>query len=230
MPVASGKAVGRLSLYRRLLQSLQQEQHKYIYSHILAELAGLNSAQVRRDLMQLGCTGTPAKGYNIAELLADLNQFFVGDCKQRVALVGVGNLGRAILGFFPVHRPSVSIVAAFDNNAAKTNQVVFGCRCFAMSELNERIQSLQINSAIVAVPADQGQIVAEQLVAAGVSGLLNFAPTPLRLPDNVYVENIDITMAMDKVAYFTRMQQAGAAATAAAAATTVQCSTSANGN
>ena len=121
-----------------------------------------------------------------------------------MALVGVGNLGGAILGFFVGRRPKLSLVAAFDADRDKAGRVLYGVRCHAMNEMADVVVGQGIRVAAITVPASEAQDVADRLVRAGVRGILNFAPVRLRVPAGVYVEDVDVTMALEKVAYFAR--------------------------
>jgi len=200
----SDRTVGRLSLYRRLLNNLAKTGAKFVFSHDLAAAAGATAAQVRRDVMAVGYTGSPTKGYEIAELADSIARFIDGEQPQPVALVGVGNLGRAILAYFTGRRPNLCIVAAFDRDEHRVNRVIHGCRCYPVELLEETVAAKGIRTAIIAVPAGEAQAVADRLVRAGVRGLLNFAPTPLRVPQNVFVQEMDITTSLEKVAFFAR--------------------------
>ena len=111
--MASNKSIRRLSLYRRLLNSLQAEGVESVYSHQLAAIAGVTAAQVRRDVMEVGYTGTPAKGYSVVGLIQSIRNILDAPEGQGVALIGVGNLGRAILAYFVGRRPNLSIKACF---------------------------------------------------------------------------------------------------------------------
>ncbi|OHB55992.1 MAG: hypothetical protein A2Y07_06315 [Planctomycetes bacterium GWF2_50_10] len=200
----SQKTIGRLSLYRRLLQALANKGVKYIYSHQIAVIASATAAQVRRDWMAIGYSGSPTKGYEVAELIDAIGKFLDSPKEQKVALVGIGNLGRAILIFFAGRRPKLNIVAAFDNDPYKVNRVIHGCKCYHIDQLKTVSDETGIDVGIVAVPASEAQKAAEKMVAAGIKGILNFAPTPLRVGNNVYVEDIDMTMSLEKVAFFAR--------------------------
>ena len=200
----SAKSIGRLSLYRRLLNVLQAEGVRNVYSHQLATLAGCTGTQVRRDLMVVGYSGSPTHGYEVARLIESLREFLDAPAGQGVALVGVGNLGKAILSYFAGRRPNLQIVAAFDNDAYKVNRVIHGCRCYSMENLYEVTQGQSIRLAIITVPAQAAQAVADALVKGGVRGILNFAPVRLRVPPHVHVEDIDMTVSLEKVAYFAR--------------------------
>ncbi|KZD20021.1 MAG: hypothetical protein AO396_07390 [Candidatus Fermentibacter daniensis] len=121
-----------------------------------------------------------------------------------MALVGVGNLGRAILTYFSGRRRNLRITASFDVDPLKTGRVINGCRCYSMSELGDVLERGRIKTAILAVPAGKAQETTDALVAAGVRGILNYAPVPLRVPDGVFLEERDMTMSLETVAFFAR--------------------------
>jgi redox-sensing transcriptional repressor len=213
----SEKTIGRLSLYRRVLDQLLAEGTRTLFSHQLATLSGCTASQIRRDLMAVGYSGTPSRGYEVPSLLKSIREFLDAPTGQRVALVGVGNLGKALLSYFSGRRPGLQIVAAFDSDPYKVNRVIHGCKCYAMTSLAEEMKAQKIRVVIVTVPAGSAQEVAEQAVKAGAKGVLNFAPIRLKTPPNVYIEDMDMTMALEKVAWFAR--QKGAPKEEAAVAT-----------
>ncbi|HSB70947.1 MAG TPA: redox-sensing transcriptional repressor Rex [Candidatus Methylomirabilis sp.] len=200
----ASKTIARLSLYRRAMHELLAEGRDYVYSHEIASLCGLTAAQVRRDLMSTGFTGSPNKGYSVGGLLQSIGRLLDDPEEERVALVGVGNMGRAILAYFTGRRPNLSIVAAFDQDPTQVKRVIHGCRCHPMEELEGVVRERGVKVAILAVPAKAAQAIAEQLVSAGVRGILNFAPISLRLPPEVYVEYLDVAISLERVAYFAR--------------------------
>lgn len=202
--MVSVKTIGRLSLYRRLLNRMLATGANSVYSHQLAALAGGTAAQVRRDVMAVGYSGSPKRGYDIKDLIESIGNFLDAPEGLGVALVGVGNLGRAIMSYFAGRRPKLSIVAAFDVDPYKVNRVIHGCRCYPITEIDSVLQKIKVGVAIISVPANEAQAIADTLVRAGIKGLLNFAPVPLRVPHGVYVEDIDMTMSLEKVAYFAR--------------------------
>lgn len=202
-PVAH-RTVGRLSLYRRILNDLGAESGSHIYSHALAAKAGVTAAQVRRDLMVIGCTGTPVHGYEIQKLLRHIEEFLFPATEQKAALAGVGNMGRAILAFFAGRRPKLKIIASFEKNPDKYNRIIGGCPSFSIEKAESVIRDMGITVGIIAVPTEEAQYVANVFISAGIRGILNFARTPLQVPPEIYVEYIDLAMAMDKVAYFAR--------------------------
>ena len=200
----SGRTVGRLSLYRRVLYGLLAEGKRNLFSHQLAALVGGTAAQVRRDMMAVGYTGSPTRGYDIQELAQSISHFLDAPQGQGMALVGVGHLGRAILAYFAGRRPKLTIEAAFDNDPSKYGRVIHGCPCHSMEALAPLVRERRIAVGVITVPMDQAQGVADKLCEAGVSGLVNFAPIRLSMPPSVYVEDIDMIMSLEKVAFFAR--------------------------
>ena len=193
--------VGRLSLYRRLLQEHLAAGTRQVYSHQLASLAVSTAAQVRRDLMTIGFAGSPRRGYAIQELVEAINVVLARSIETTAALVGVGNLGRAILAYYANRQP-IRFAAAFDRLAEKTGRILHGCRCYPVSDMAAVISREGIRVGVIAVPVVEAQAVADQLVLAGVTGILNFAPVRLRVPAGLHVENVDLMMALDRVAYY----------------------------
>lgn len=198
----SHETIGRLSRYRRFLTWRMESGAKSVYSREIAAVAGVSAAQVRRDMMSVGATGSPTSGYDIAALIDCVGSELDDPKGRRAALVGVGNLGRAVVTFFCGRRPNLSIVAAFDNEASKTGRVICGCRCYLMDELPRVVSEQNITVGVIAVPAAGAQSAAENLEDAGVRGILNFAPVSLRLGPETFAEDIDMTMALERVAYF----------------------------
>ena len=196
------KTVERLTLYRRLLAGLKEKGLEHLYSHQLAEFTRNTPAQIRRDIMVTGYTASARKGYSIEDLIQKIDETLKVPTKQKIALVGVGNLGRAILTYFNNQHSTLSIEAAFDNDDTKANRVISGCRCYHLKDIETKIKAEGIELAIITVPGHHAQSVAEKLESAGIKGILNFAPVPLRLPESIYTDRIDITTAIEKVAYF----------------------------
>jgi redox-sensing transcriptional repressor len=200
----SEKTIERLSVYRRYLKTLLKKNKNRVYSHELAEIVGGTGAQVRRDLMTVGCSGCSSKGYEVEALIEEIGHLL--DCAERekVVLIGVGNLGRAILGYFSGKRENFEIVASFDTDPEKCGRVICGRRCYSIDKLEDKVENEQIHTAILAVPAEKAQIVADQLFDAGIRAVLNFAPTYIASKNNVFVHNIDMTLALEKVIFFSR--------------------------
>lgn len=197
----SPKTIERLSLYRRLITDLQTRKIPTIYSHQIASLAHSSSAQVRRDLMTAGITGSSSKGYDVAYLRQSFDAILSSSI-QKAALVGIGNLGRAILSYFPHRSPAVEIVAAFDTDPAKTDRVIHGCRTYPVSALRTIVAAQSITIGVITTPREAAQQAANDLIAAGIRGILNFAPIPIRVPPTVALESLDLTTSLEKLAYF----------------------------
>ena len=198
------RTIGRLTLYWRILRDLAGENHSHVYSHALASRSRVTAAQVRRDLMVLGYTGTPARGYDVHKLKHHIEVFLFPAEEQRAVIAGVGNIGRALLKFFNGRRPKLRIAASFERNPDKFNRLIQGCPCHSIEEAGEVIRNTQATVGIIAVPDEEAQFVADTFVASGIRGILNFARTPLHVPPDVYVEDVDLAMSMDKAAYFAR--------------------------
>ena len=203
--MVSRKTVSRMSRYRRLLQSLREGGVESIYSHQLARHAVVSAAQVRRDLMVIGYSGSPNKGYDVAACIESIGSFLDGPVQQEVALVGVGNLGHAVLSHFAHKSPSAAIVAAFDVDPALIGTQIHEVRCLDVSLMESLVRDLGIQIAVLTVPGEVAQEAAEKLVRAGVKSIISFAPTPLALPNDIFVEYMDITAALESAAYFARL-------------------------
>ena len=206
MEITPYRTIGRLTRYWRTLRDLSSEDTPYIYSHLLAEKVRVTAAQVRRDLMAEGYTGTPAHGYDVKILREHIEAFLfpASGERQKAAIAGVGNFGQALLKFFLGRRPSLEIVASFEVNPEKFARMIDGCRCYSIHIAAEIIRDKGITVGIITVPDREAQYVADIFVASGIRGIMNFARTPLRTPEGVYVEEIDLAMSMDRVAWFAR--------------------------
>ena len=200
--------IGRLSTYRRILLDHQRAGKNRVFSHELAALGGFTPAQVRRDIMTIGYNGSPARGYEVAGLITRIGQ--VLDCPGgcAFALVGVGHLGQAVLAYFDGRNPYLRIGVAFDVDPRYVGKTIHGCPCHPIDELERIIKQDGIRMAVLAVPARAAQAVTDRLIAAGVNAILNFVPTRLNVPDGVYVEHVDITVSLERVAFRSRVNAA----------------------
>ena len=203
----SEKTIARLALYRRLLLEHATQGAEKVYSHELATLAKVTAAQVRRDLMAVGYEGSPVRGYAIEQLIHALGQLLDSPQPQKVALVGVGNLGRALLAYFVGRFTQYDISAAFETDLDKVGHAVNGCPVYATGQLANIIRQEGIAIAIVAVPASAAQSVVTELCRAGITGILNFAPVRVWVPVGIYIENLDMSMSLERVAYFAHERQ-----------------------
>jgi redox-sensing transcriptional repressor len=214
--MVSRKTIARMSLYRRLLISLREDGTSHVFSHQLAKLAGLTAAQVRRDFMAIGYSGSPTRGYEVGKCIDSIGGFLDGPRRQDVALVGAGKLGRSIISHFSGRRPKLAIVAAFDDDPAKVEGRIDGCRCFPVDIMESTVRDLGIQIAIVATPPAAAQKATDALVRAGVRSIVSFAATPLQAPEGVSIIDMDITAALETAAYIARETPAAVAAEAEA--------------
>jgi redox-sensing transcriptional repressor len=199
-----GKTVERLSGYRRALLGALTENRSYIFSHELAALLHITAVQVRRDLMLIGYGSVMRKGYDIRELIRTIGDIIDASSGLNVAIIGMGNLGRAITGYFRGKRTKLNVVAAFDVDPQKVDKVVAGVRCYHIDQIMIRKSEMDISIAVLTVPPDQAGNVATLLISAGIRGILNFTTVPLNVPDNVYLEELDMITSIEKVAYFVK--------------------------
>lgn len=199
----SNKVMGRLTRYRALLTDYFPKEKTHVFSHDLAAMMGLSASQIRRDLMCLGYFGVPRYGYEISELVRHINDVLDASKVHHVAVVGAGNLGRALMTFLESRRATLKIVAAFDEDPVKVGRILNGVPCHAMSQMEEVVKREEIRIAILCVPGGAAQRATDLLVKAGVKGILNFAPVPIRIPVGVALEEIDLTSALERVAFFT---------------------------
>jgi redox-sensing transcriptional repressor len=199
------RTVERLSEYRRSLLQCLEKGKTHIYSHELAELHHNTAVQVRRDIMFIGYSSMQRKGYDVRELIQVIGDILDSEKGLNVAVVGVGNLGRAITTYFIGKRSKLNIIATFDVDTNKIDRVIAGVKCYPLNRLEEVVKSLNISIAIMTVPADSALEVSEQLVEAGIKGVLNFTTVPLNLSQEVYLDEYDMITSLEKVAYFTKM-------------------------
>ena len=198
------RTVERLSEYRRSLLQCLEEGKTHIYSHELAELHHNTAVQVRRDIMFIGYTSMQRKGYDVRELIQVIGDILDSEKGLNVAVIGVGNLGRAVTTYFIGKRSKLNIIATFDVDHTKIDRVISGVKCYALNRIKEIADSHNISVAIVTVPADSATEVTEQLVEAGIKGILNFTTVPLHVPENVYLDEYDMITSLEKVAYFVK--------------------------
>jgi redox-sensing transcriptional repressor len=199
--VAPKAVVGRVSLYLRQLESFQRLGQTTVSSSRLGAALGINNAQVRKDLAFFGQFGYPGIGYRIEKLIAALRQILGIDRDWPLALVGVGNLGRALLKYRGFRNRGFHIVAIFDNDPHKIGQAHGSLRVEPIDALPEAVAARNVRMAILSVPADAAQRVADQLVACGILGILNFAPIPLVVPTHVSIMAVDLSVQLEHLAY-----------------------------
>jgi redox-sensing transcriptional repressor len=201
----SRASVGRLSLYLRRLEGLLRQGTTKVSSSTLGESLGVTDAQVRKDLASLGNLGHPGIGYAAPELAAAIRRALGIDREWASALVGVGNLARALLHYHGFLERGFRIVALFDTDPAKIGQRVDDLEIHPPERMASVIAATGAELGILAVPSEAAQAVATDLVAAGVRGLLNFAPGVLRLPPHVSVVSVDLTVQLEQLAFLVQL-------------------------
>jgi redox-sensing transcriptional repressor len=201
----SRASVGRLSLYLRCLEGLLRDGVAKVSSGQLGEALGVTDTQVRKDLASLGNLGHPGIGYATHELIAAIRRALGVDREWAVALVGVGNLARALLRYRGFQQRGFRIVALFDADPEKVGKRVDGLEVHPANEMAAVIAATGAELGVMTVPSESAQAVADALVAAGVRGVLNFAPTVLRLPPGVSLVSVDLTVQLEHLAFLVQL-------------------------
>lgn len=204
MPSLPVKTVERLSRYRLVLNELMEKGDTHVFSHQLASLVGSTPAQVRRDLMNIGHSGSSKKGYEIRDLRDDISKLMDHPEGQKIAITGIGNLGRAILSYLMIRRSKLTVAAAFDNDPTKVNRVISGCRCYPIEQMDEVIRQEGITIGLISVPVASAQEIADRYVRAGIKAIVNLAPAILQVPEGIFIENSDVTLAIEKAAFYAK--------------------------
>ncbi len=191
----------RLSLYLRRLRKLSREGAETVSSRQLADAFGLTDAQVRRDIAYFGQFGYPGIGYRVGELAERIRMILGTNRRWQVALVGVGSLGRALLGHRGFALKGFHIVAAFDVDPAKAGKEIYSVRVYDMTHLERVIRERGIQIAVICTPADVAQNVADKLAGARIGAILNFAPVTLDVPDTVVLNSVDLAIQLEQLSF-----------------------------
>jgi redox-sensing transcriptional repressor len=203
----SRASVQRFSLYLRHLERWNQEGAQVVSSSQLGEALGINDAQVRKDLAYLGNLGQPGIGYYTQEVITALRHRLGVDRTWSAVLIGVGNLARALLRYRGFHLQGFQFVALFDADPEKVGQTVEGLEIHSPEKMTDVIAATKAELAVLAVPAETAQLVADAVVAAGIKGILNFAPTMLRLPPHVSLIAVDLAVQLEQLAFLVHLSQ-----------------------
>lgn len=197
-----GAAVARLPLYYRALVEIGDDDVDTVSSERLAVLAGVNAAQVRKDLSYLGSYGTRGVGYEVAFLLDRISRELGLTHDWPVAIVGLGNLGHALANYAGLSDRGFRVLALVDADPAKVGTVVGDLAVEAVEDLAELVRTRGITIGIIATPAAAAQVVADQLVAAGVQSILNFAPAVIAVPEEVSVRKVDLATELQILSFY----------------------------
>jgi len=199
IPKATAK---RIPLYYRYLKSLEKSGVNRIKSKDFSQMIQIPSATIRRDFSNFGELGRSGYGYDVSYLIEVFSSILNTEIEKRIALVGVGNLGKALINNNFRKNKNLNIVAAFDVDPEVIGTKVNECKVQDISELEQTIKKEQITTAIMTVPSERAQPVADILVKAGVTAILNFAPRRLKIPKSVQVQYIDLTTELQTLIYF----------------------------
>jgi redox-sensing transcriptional repressor len=196
------KTIYRLSIYLRCLARLRENGLGTVSSDALAQAAGVKPTQLRKDLAYFGTFGTRGRGYDVAELSGKIADELGTSSLQPVILIGVGNLGLALLSYRGFEKEGFEIIAAFDAAPNRRRDKEIKQPIFGMGELRPFIAEHGVKMAVLTVPAAAAQTVANQLVEAGIMGILNFSPIVLAVPEDVMVNNVNLAIELENLSYF----------------------------
>ncbi|BBI33241.1 redox-sensing transcriptional repressor Rex [Cohnella abietis] len=198
----SEAVVRRLPVYLRFLNELSASRIQTVSSQDLGEKLDLNPAQIRKDLAYFGEFGRKGVGYNVDYLIEKIRQILKLDKMMHVALVGTGNLGRALCNYNMYIKDNMKIVSVFDADESKKGTLINQLTVQPMQELSAAVKQHDISVGIITVPSAEAQNVADQFVAAGIRGILNFAPVVLKSIPGVRIHHADFTAELLSLAYY----------------------------
>lgn len=193
--------VRRLSLYLRFLEEFEHQGQATVSSDALATRGGTTSAQVRKDLSFFGSFGKRGLGYPVQELAAKLRGILGLDRPYRLAVVGAGKIGSALVQYRGFRQRGFQIIAIFDNDPAKAGRTFDGLQVRSTSELETVLSADPVDIGVIVVPGDQAQSVAERLVQCGVKAILNFAPAQLTVPEDISLKNVNLTLELEALSF-----------------------------
>ena len=194
-------AVGRLSIYLRTIEKSKQAKIQTISSSQLAEQSGVNPSQVRKDLAYFGQFGKRGAGYKIDSLLTNLKKILGVNKNWDIVLIGVGNLGSALLAYPGFKKEGFKISAAFDNNLLKIGKRLERIQVQDVEKIDEFLKKEKIRIGIIATPAKEAQNVADRLINGGVKAILNFAPITISAPRGIKVMDVDLTVCLENLVF-----------------------------
>jgi redox-sensing transcriptional repressor len=197
----SESTIHRLSLYYRVLSLLEKENYKTVSSKELAKREKLTPAQVRKDLSFFGSFGTRGLGYPVQELKSKIASILGIDRSWRVALIGIGNIGSALVSYKEFQKQGFQIVKLFDNDQRKIGSNHKGIVVSDVENLQSELKEAKIEMVVLAVPATVAQYIVDDVVRAGVKSILNFAPVNLKVPEDVYLRNENMAMELEYLSF-----------------------------
>lgn len=201
-PVIPRKTIYRLSIYLRCLARLKENGFVTVSSDALSQVASVKPTQLRKDLAYFGTFGTRGLGYDVTQLSQRISEQLGTASLQPVILVGVGNLGLSLLSYRGFEKEGFEIIAAFDATPKRRRDKEIKQPILGMEELQPFIRANGVKMAILSVPAAAAQLVANQLIEAGIVGILNFSPIVLALPEEIMVNNVNLAIELENLSYF----------------------------
>ena len=199
-------AINRLSIYHRCLEKILEtgnvEALEIISSFEIAEMTGINSAQIRKDLAYFGEFGKRGRGYPLINFSRELKKILGLDKKWSVIIAGAGNLGKALVNYRGFLKKGFIIKGIFDNNPSKIGKKLGHIFIYDIKEMEKFIQAKNINIGILVVPADSAQEVANKMVVGGIKAILNFAPIHIALPSEIMIHNVDLSVEFEGLTYY----------------------------
>lgn len=194
--------ITRLSLYYRVLQPLAQQGVRQISSRNLAELLAVNPALIRKDFSYFGTFGTRGAGYNVIKLYRKISEILGVSEEHRVAIVGAGNMGKALAAYRGFGVIGFNMMCLFDNDKNKIGKKINGIPCYSIDVLEEKVRKMDIHIAVLAVPMQAAQEMAYRIVKSGIKAILNFAQVNLNVPENIKVSNVDMALELRSLSFF----------------------------
>lgn len=186
----------RLPLYLHLLEKEQNLGIKTISCTRIAKEFDFDPTQVRKDIQATGEVGRARVGFHVDSLIKKIKEYLGWNNAHRAFLIGVGNMGKALLGYKDFEKYGLNIVAAFDADVKKARTKIFGRDVYLLSKMPHLIKKMDVHVGVVTVPADQAQKVIDMLVQAGVKAIWNFAPAPIKIPEGIILENARLTQSL----------------------------------
>lgn len=199
--------VARLPVYVECLKQMASQGRGLTSSQELADAVGVNPAQLRKDLSFLGYLGTPGVGYQVNRLLDEISSYLGLKQQWSVAIVGAGKLGTALANYHGFEEKHFNIAAIFDIDPQKVGTYIHSIPILPLNRLPQTVQELGISIAIITTPANAAQSVADQLTAAGIRSVLNFAPTVISVPEQVTLRQVDLSTEMQILAFYENLRQ-----------------------
>lgn len=201
--MAISENLRRLLRYRMCVEKFKDFGLEKIFSYMIGKETGVSAEQVRKDFSKFEIKGNKKGGYNINDLLGKINNIFKKDETQNIVIVGVGNIGKALIQYKGFDKYNIKIIAAFDIDPVLLKKE-FNVPVYPMDMLSEIIQKFKVKIAVIAVPEPAAQEVCYSLLGSGITGIMNFSPAILKVPDTINIYNVDLMSVLEALLYHSR--------------------------